>query len=241
MDGTAVLLPLRPPHYEPRLMVLGGSAADARQTAEWIDLSIGAPAWQALPNLNMARDKVNSVLLPDGRVLIAGGIENLAHGGPVEIFDPEDPMSGFQLGPNMKYRRAYHSAAILLPDGSVIMGGDPNGGTTPNERYRPSYFFKPRPAITASPATIAHGAAFSVNTGTPGSIAEVVLMRAGAVTHGFNQNQRYVGCAITGTTTTAINATAPPDGNIAPPGYYLLFVVDSDRIPSEGKWIRLTP
>jgi len=141
----------------------------------------------------------------------------------------------------MKHRRAYHSAAILLPDGSVIMGGDPNGGTTPNERYRPSYFFKPRPAITASPATIGHGAAFSVDTATPGSIAEVVLMRAGAVTHGFNQNQRYVGCAITGTTATAVNATAPPDGNIAPPGYYLLFVVNTDRVPSEGKWIRLTP
>jgi len=67
------------------------------------------------------------------------------------------------------------------PDGSVIMGGDPNGGSTPNERYRPSYFFKPRPVITASPATIAHGAAFSVDTATPGGIAEVVLMRAGAV------------------------------------------------------------
>jgi hypothetical protein len=54
MDGTAVLLPLRPPNYEPRIMVLGGSAADAMQSAEWIDLSVAAPAWQALPNLNMA-------------------------------------------------------------------------------------------------------------------------------------------------------------------------------------------
>jgi hypothetical protein len=241
MDGTAVLLPLRPPHYEPRVMVLGGSAPDAQQTAEWIDLSVVAPAWQALPNLNMARDKVNSVLLPDGRVMIAGGIETLPDGGPVEIFDPEDPTSGFLQGPNMKYRRAYHSAAILLPDGSVIMGGDPNGGSTPNERYRPSYFFKPRPVITSSPATIAHGTAFSVNTATPGAISEVVLMRAGAVTHGFNQNQRYVGCAITGTTATAVNSTAPADGNIAPPGYYLLFIVDTDRVPSEGKWIRVTP
>ena len=56
MDGTAVLLPLRPPQYEPRVMVVGGSASDARQTAEWIDLSVVAPAWQALPNLIMARD-----------------------------------------------------------------------------------------------------------------------------------------------------------------------------------------
>jgi len=241
MDGTAVLLPLKPPHYEPRVLILGGSAADAQQTAEWIDLSVVNPHWEALPNLNVVRDKVNSVLLPDGRVIVAGGIETLPDGGPVEIFDPDDPTSGFLVGPNMKHRRGYHSAALLLPDGSVIMGGDPNGGNTPNERYLPSYFFKPRPTITNSPATIAHGAAFSVDTPTPGAIAEVVLMRPGAVTHGFNQNQRYVGCAISGTTATAVKATAPPFGTIAPPGYYLLFLVDHDRVPSAANWIRLTP
>jgi len=241
MDGTAVLLPLKPPHYEPRVLILGGSAADAQQTAEWIDLSVAAPVWQALPNMNVPRDKVNSVLLPDGRVLVAGGIETLPDGGPAEIFDPQDPTTGFQLGPNMKHVRGYHSAAILLADGSVIMGGDPNGGSTPNEQYLPSYFFKARPTITGSPAAVAHGAAFSVNTPTPGAIAEVVLMSPGAVTHGFNQNQRYVGCVITGTTATTVDATAPPDGNIAPPGYYLLFLVDHDRVPSIAKWIRLTP
>lgn len=249
MDGTAVLLPLRPPHYEPRVLVAGGtsngaswsaSEAGALKTAEWIDLSVAAPAWHALPDMNVARDKVNSVLLPDGRVLILGGYETPPDGGPIEIFDPEDPQSGFQLGPNMKHARGYHSAAILLPDGSVIMGGDPNGGNTPNERYLPSYFFKPRPAIAGSPVTIAHGTAFAVQTTTPSIIAEVVLMRPGAVTHGFNHNHRYVGCAITGTTATAVNVAAPPDGTIAPPGYYLLFLVDHDRSPSTGVWIRLT-
>ncbi len=249
MDGTAVLLPLRPPHYEPRVLVAGGtsngaawsaSEAGALQTAEWIDLSATAPAWQALPNMNVARDKVNSVLLPDGRVLIVGGFETPPDGGPAEIFDPQDPGSGFMLGPNMTHGRGYHSAAILLPDGSVIVGGDPNGGNTPNERYLPSYFFKPRPAITSAPATVTHGAAFSVQTASPATISEAILMRPGAVTHGFNHNQRYIGCAITGTTATAVNATAPPDGTIAPPGYYLLFILDHDRAPSTGVWIRLT-
>jgi hypothetical protein len=140
----------------------------------------------------------------------------------------------------MKHVRGYHSAAILMPDGSVIMGGDPNGGNTPNERYRPSYFFKPRPTLTGSPASVAHGAAITAATSTPGAIAEVVLMRAGAVTHGFNHNQRYIGCVITGTTATEVHATAPPDGNIAPPGWYLLFLVDHDRVPSLGAWIRIT-
>ena len=249
MDGTAVLLPLRPPHYEPRVLIAGGTSDGALWTsaevnplasAEWIDLSVAAPAWQALPDMNVARRHLNSVLLPDGRVLIMGGVELPPDGGPVEIFDPEDPASGFQLGPNMKYPRGYHSAVVLLPDGSVVMGGDPSGGSTPNERYRPSYFFKPRPTITGSPATVAHGAAFSVHTATPGAIAEVVLMSPAAMTHGFNQNQRYVGCAITGRTATTVDAIAPPDGTIAPPGYYLLFLVDHDRSPSTGAWVRLT-
>jgi hypothetical protein len=191
--------------------------------------------------MNVARRHVNSVLLPDGRVLILGGVEMPPDGGPVEIFDPEDPMSGFLLGPNMKYPRGYHSAAILLPDGSVIMGGDPSGGSTPNERYRPSYFFKPRPTLTSSPSTVAHGAALSVQTPSPAAIAEVVLMSAGAVTHGLNHNQRYVGCTIAGRTANAVNATVPPDGTIAPPGYYLLFLVDQDRVPSMANWIHLTP
>jgi plastocyanin len=240
MDGTAVLLPLKPPNYAPCVMILGGSAADAQQTAEWIDLSATHPAWEALPNLNVPRDKVNSVLLPDGRILVVGGIETLSDGGPAEIFDPEDPKTGFLLGPNMKYIRGYHSAALLLPDGSVVMGGDPNGGTTPNERYRPSYFFKPRPTVSGVPATVAYGAAFSVQTTVPAAISEVILLQPGAVTHGFNQNQRYVGCMVTGRTATEVHVTAPPDGTIAPPGWYLLFLVDADRIPSTGVWIRLT-
>jgi plastocyanin len=248
MDGTAVLLPLKPPLYRPRVLIAGGSGnptwsaseAGALNTAEWIDLSAATPTWEALPNMNVVRDHLNSVLLPDGRVILLGGWESPPDGGPVEIFDPEDPTAGFQIGPNMKYPRGYHSAAVLLPDGSVIMGGDPSGGNTPNERYQPAYMFKPRPTITGAPATIGHGAAFQVSTPTPAAIAEVVLMRPAAVTHAFNHNQRYVGCTITGSTASAVNATAPPDGNVAPPGYYLLFLVDHDRIPSVATWIRLT-
>jgi FtsP/CotA-like multicopper oxidase with cupredoxin domain len=244
MDGTAVLLPLKPPLYAPRVLIAGGDSTATQQNAEWIDLSAPTPTWQALPNLNVPRDKLNSVLLPDGRVLIAGGIITLPDGGPAEIFDSEDPRSGFELGPNMRHIRGYHSAAILLPDGSVLMGGDANGGAdggnTANERYLPSYFFKARPTVTTVPANLAYGAQFSVQTPNPRAIAEVVLMRPGAVTHGFNQAQRYVGCVIVGRTATEVQATAPANGNIAPPGYYLLFLVDFDRVPSIGMWVWLT-
>jgi len=64
-------------------------------------------------------------------------------------------------------------------------------------------------------------------------------MRPGAVTHAFNHDQRYVGCAITGTGGGAVHAVAPPDGHRAPPGHYLLFLVDHDRVPSEGVCVTL--
>jgi len=240
MDGTAVLLPMRPPAYEPRVLIAGGAGADTQQSAEWIHLAAATPAWQALPDMNIARDKVNSVLLPDGQVMIVGGtVTPLPDGGPVELFDPEDPTAGFEVGPSMQFVRGYHSAALLLADGSVLVGGDPNGGTTPNERYLPPYFFKTRPTINSAPATIGFGANFAINTPEAAAISEVVLIRPGAVTHAFNQSQRYVGCAIVSRAGSSVQATAPPNGNVAPPGYYLLFVVDADRVPSTGLWIKL--
>lgn len=243
MDGTAVLLPLRPPNYEPRVLIAGGNGPAVQQSAEWIDLSAATPAWQSLaPGLNIPRDKLTSVLLPDGQVIVVGGaVGALPDGGPVETFDPENPAAGFRSGPSMAQKRDYHSAALLLADGSVLVGGDPTAGgvITPHERYLPPYFFAARPVITSAPATVAYGANFTVNTPQAGNIAEVVLMRPGAVTHAFNMAQRYVGCAIVSVGGTSIQATAPPNGNVAPPGYYLLFAVDADRVPSMGKWIKL--
>jgi hypothetical protein len=93
--------------------------------------------------------------------------------------------------------------------------------------------------ISAAPPPLAYGTAFSVATPAPGAIGEVVLMRPGAVTHAFNHDQRYVGCAITGTGGGAVHAVAPPDGHRAPPGHYLLFLVDHDRVPSEGVCVTL--
>lgn len=147
---------------------------------------------------------------------------------------------------NARFSRGYHSSAILLADGSVLMGGDQagmwkSGETTPHERYYPSYYFKARPVITSAAATSAYGANFTINTPSATSITEVVLLRPGAVTHGFNMSQRFVGCTIVGRGATSLQVQAPPDGNVAPPGWYLLFIVDAGRVPSVAKWIRITP
>jgi len=240
--GTSVLLPLRPPNYEPRVLIAAGSTAAAQQTAEMIDLSVATPSWTNLKNLNVPRlEQCTSVLLPDGKVFLAGGV--IGSPGPAEIFDPEHPDQGWARCGDMKYTRGYHSSNILLADGSVLMGGDPPGvgGSTPHERYFPAYCFMSRPLITASPADALYGANFTVQTPDAPSIAEVVLLRPGAVTHGWNQSQRFVGCEITGSSATSIQVKAPPDGNVAPPGWYLLFIVTNARVPSVAEWIRIHP
>jgi len=243
--GTSVLLPLRPPGYDARVLIAGGDFAPARQTSELIDLSVATPAWASLPNLNRPRaHQVNTVLLPDGRVFLAGGIDDV-DGGPTEIFDPRNPAAGWELCATMTIPRGYHSAAILLTDGSVLMGGDrpgqwKSGETTQHERYYPSYFTLARPVITLAPPSAAHGAVFAVQTPNPASIAEAVLVRPGAVTHGFNMTQRLVECVIVGVDPGAVRVQAPPDGNIAPPGHYLLFILTAGRVPSIGRWIQIT-
>jgi hypothetical protein len=68
----------------------------------------------------------------------------------------------------------------------------------------------------------------------------VVLIRQGAVTHAFNQSQRYIFCKLVSAAGNSVQATAPSNHNVAPPGYYLLFVVDADRVPSTGVWINLS-
>ena len=223
---------------------MGGNLPGTEETAEQIDLSVAAPAWTSLPNLNVPRpNQFTATLLPDGRVFIAGGVSGGPDGGPCEIIDPINPGVGWQLGPNMKYVRGYHSSFILLSDGSVLAGGDPGGpgGPTSHERFYPDYFDMPRPAITSAPTTINYGGSFQITTPTPADITEVVLLRPGAVTHGFNMSQRGIELAITGVGAGTIDVAEPPNANLAPPGWQLLFILDSNRVPSEGSWIRLAP
>jgi plastocyanin len=242
--GSSVLLILRPPDYKPIAYIMGGNTPTTQKTAEQIDLSAPGPVWTALPDLNVPRsEQFTATLLPDGRVFLAGGVSGGADGGPCEIFDPRNPGAGWALGPNMKFVRTYHSSFILLSDGSVLGGGDPRvaGVPTAHERFFPEYFDALRPTITGAPATINYGASFTINTPTPPDVTEVVLLRPGAVTHGYNMSQRGIELVIAGTGAGTLDVEAPPNANLAPPGWYLLFILNSSRVPSEGRWIRLTP
>jgi hypothetical protein len=242
--GSSVLLMMRPPAYKPIAYIMGGNPAAAQKSAEQIDLSAATPAWTSLPDLNVARaEQFTATLLPDGRVFIAGGVSGGADGGVCEIFDPRNPGAGWVVGPAMKYVRTYHSSFILLSDGSIVGGGDPMaaGVPTPHERFFPDYFDMLRPVISNAPGTINYGGSFTIDTPNPGDVSEVVLLRPGAVTHGYNMSQRGIELVITGIGAGTVDAEEPPQANLAPPGWYLLFILNASRVPSLGRWIRLTP
>jgi hypothetical protein len=121
------------------------------------------------------------------------------------------------------------------------MGAD--FGQVPDEKnaefYSPPYLSKgPRPTITQSPSQVSYGSNFFVATPDATSIAKAVLIRTGAVTHFFDQNTRYVPVTVQ-QATGGLTVTAPASGNFAPPGYYMLFLVNNAGIPSVAPIVQL--
>ena len=144
----------------------------------------------------------------------------------------------------MQIPRLYHSTALLLPDGRVLAagGGRAFGKVTSQlnaEIYSPPYLFKgARPTITSAPTAIGYGSNFVIETPDVSSIAMVSLVRPGAVTHGYNQDQRFLSLTFT-QTPGGLQVQAPANANLAPPGYYMLFVLDTDGVPSAASFVRL--
>ncbi len=226
-----------------RVMLVGGYNGSGQPTnsAEIIDLAEPAPLWQPTAHMSFARMEHNAVLLPDGKVLVVGGrSDNDSTPTPVltpEIFDPSN-RTWTSVAPHAVPRR-YHSTAVLLPDGRVLAaGGDyqPSG-----EIYSPPYLFRgPRPAIVSAPTTITFGFTFRLEfTGTT-STHSVVLMALPCVTHSNNMCQRYVPLGTIASPGGTFEVPAPAGGRVAPPGFYMLFVVDSNGVPSVSRMVRVS-
>jgi hypothetical protein len=257
--GSAVLLPLSPPSYTPRVMNFGGGSP-ARSSTEIIDFSISPLAWQPGPPMSTARIQMNAVLLPDGTVLAEGGsVNNQSPDAPGRQADLYDPSSNtFSPAGTASFSRLYHSTALLLPDATVAsLGSNPDerGSYQPAiEIYRPTYLFdvndQPanRPSITGvSPSeTLRYGDTAQVSYTSASPIASAVLVRPGSSTHAFDMEQRLVILCSTSTVPcsgsgTPLSVTMPPDGNVAPPGWYMLFLVDAAGVPSIAAFVQLTP
>jgi len=249
--GTSVLLPLTPANnYDPQVIIMGGGNP-ATATTEIIDLGASTPAWQYGPNMSKARIEMNAVILPNGKVLALGGSVNDEDTSTLSLnADLYDPASNtFSSAGKNASQRLYHSVALLLPDATVwVAGGNPSRGSYNNaiEIYQPPYLFNSggtmatRPTITSAPSSISYGNTFNVQTPDAANIAHVVLVRNGTVTHAFGTDQREVEMSFTANS-GALTVTAPPNGNVAPPGYYMLLILNSAGVPSLANFVQVTP
>lgn len=235
----------------------GDSYIPATNTVEELDLGESSPQWEFKEPMNHPRVLNNAVLLPDGKVFVTGGS---THGSsdhaasPVmtpEIYDPGND-SWTEMCP-MRVARLYHSTALLLPDARILTAGRDHAWNEPPykwperrvEIFSPPYLESgnPRPVIQSlSDSDPAYGQSFTatLNSAVSASnIGSVVLMAPGATTHGFDQGQRAVKLTISGRSNNTLTLTAPPNGKVAPPGYYMLFVLSNQGVPSVSKFIRL--
>ena len=249
--GTSVLLPLTPANnYKPRVMIFGGGNPSTA-TTEIIDLSAATPAWQYGPNMSQPRIQMNATILPSGKVLLTGGSLNDEDAATAslkaDLYDPNT--NTFSSAGSNQFPRLYHSNALLLPDATVLLsGGNPQRGNyeSRQEIYKPAYLFTStntpatRPTISnVGPAAVRYGSTFQVTTAEATEISSVVLIRPGSPTHAFDQEQRFVGLSFTAGA-GVLNVTAPPNGNIAPPGYYMLFILNSAGVPSVATFVNLS-
>ncbi|WP_329337618.1 DUF1929 domain-containing protein [Streptomyces sp. NBC_01352] len=257
-QSASVLLP---PAQDQKVLTLGGgnidSNPDANRLTDVIDLKTANPAYVAGPPIpqgtvdlgngpvpqtgNQGKMYVSAVLLPDGKVLETGGaLHNRAD--PVfesSIYDPAsntfDPVAADPQA------RGYHSSSFLLPDGRVMSTGDNPGNGTWNHNvsiYTPPYLLKgTRPSITSVIDTEwNYGDTQRITVDRP--IAKAELIRPAAVTHSSDPNQRFVDLPLSvDGNNIDLNVTSNP--NIAPPGWYMLFAVDANGVPSVAKWVHL--
>ena len=238
-----------------KVIYIGGGSTT--NVVEVIDLNVPKPAWTLVSPMKFRRRQHNATILPDGTVLVTGGSDGSGFNdlGKNAVHIPElwDPKTGVwtEMAPEA-VDRCYHSTAVLLPDGRVFSGGGgeyaPSNGvsnlpadTHANAQlFSPPYLFKGgRPKITKAPLRVAHGEKFSVETPDANAISEVTLLQLGSVTHSFDQNQRINFLAFQ-TGPNRLTVTAPPSGNVCPPGHYMLFTLNHQKIPSEAVIIQIT-
>jgi Domain of unknown function (DUF1929) len=225
-------------------------------TVEMIDFEDESPSWQLQQPLIQPASQNNALVLPNGKVVIVGGSSggrdmevNSFH---LQLFDPADGTVTPLV--ETKVPRHDHSTLALLADGSVlILGGnatdlalavDPEAtqAGVPNAQiYRPSYFFGgPRPVIDEAPDKLQYRKTFLVSISDEGAreVGSVVLQRIGPVTHNWDWGNRHVKLWFE-QDEDQLKVRSPAAPGLAVPGYYLLFMVSADGVPSHARVVHL--
>lgn len=217
--------------------------------------------WRTQPPLNVARRNATAVLLPDGSaVAVGGGPVDLRFSGtppanlPQKHIELWDPRTGnWTLGPAQQIPRGYHSIALLLADGRVLSAGDDyiasliDDNRSDNfdslfEIYSPPYLSRgPRPQIEAAPAAAGYGETLEIRASGDRPITRATLVAPGSVTHAIDMNQRVLELPLAQTGAELYSVGGPLTSAAAPPGDYMLFVLNDLGVPSVAAWVRIRP
>jgi hypothetical protein len=239
--------------YELGKVMKSGSSADvsvstapAESTTFTLDMTQPAPRWQFSPNMAYPRAYHHMTLLPDGTVLATAGgttLDGVNYGNavlPAELWSPATRT--WTTMASQRQGRLYHGTAVLLLDGRVLVAGSGRVGPAEQfnaEIYSPPYLFRgPRPTISSAPSSAGYGSTFFVATPNAQAITSVTLLRISSATHAFNMDQRFLQLNFS-QTAGGLNVTAPANGNLAPPGYYVLYILNGSGVPSTGAVIRV--
>jgi len=228
-----------------RILQFGGNS----NGAVVIDIRSGAPVVTPTAAMSSQRRLVNGTILADGKVLATGGSRTWnqldAVNNSAEIWNPDT--GTWTVGPSGAQARLYHSMALLLPDGTVMVGGGGAPGPQNNtnfELYYPPYLFAsggtlaPRLTIASAPTVLDIGRTFGLDLDGSGTPARVVMVKTGSVTHSWNMEQRFVELTFN-RSGSHLNVQAPTRAADAPPGFYMVFVLDSAGVPSVAKIVRI--
>ncbi|KAK0651107.1 hypothetical protein B0T16DRAFT_321920 [Cercophora newfieldiana] len=244
-----------------KIMFIGGGMSDQEagptNEVEFLDVNGAKAKWtsSAATNMKIGRRQFNATVLPDGSVFVNGGTKGAGFNDlspAAHILESElwDPATGkWSQMASESINRCYHGTSLLLPDGRVFSAGSGEyGGAPPDQCHTNGQLFEPpylhkggsRPAIKDAPTEIVYGKDFSVTLGSQVDIQKISWVRLGSVTHCRNMNQSLMFLRGFRQSGTHLTIPAPANGNLAPPGHYMLFVLDKRGVPSVARIIRIT-
>lgn len=255
--GSAVALPSGV-NGPDSVLILGGDKDDPRT------YRFSGGKWSADTSRAFGRTQDDTVILPDGTLMSVNGSPDIRDYGN-GLYNPNadqkyrqielrDAKGNWTLGPVQRLPRGYHSNAVLLPDGRVMITGDElqqiannpdikSGMNGTIEIYEPAYLHQgPRPELGEVPSgPVGYGANLRVTSSTPSRVSRAVLVAPITSTHSIDTSQRHLELQIASRAGNALVLKAPPSANAAPPGFYMLFLLDDKGVPSIAKWVQLRP
>lgn len=263
MSGNAVMFDA----VNGKILTFGGSRYYDKSvaTANAHIITLGKPGQNPTVELAGVGGKMHftrvfhtSVVLPDGKVFIAGGQdfgipfdENNVRFVP-ELYDPEE--NTFTKLQQNNVVRVYHSLSILLPDARVLNGGGGLCGNCSSNHYdaqifTPPYLLTKNGALRRQPQIVSLssekvqvGAELTITTDA--WINTASLIRLSSATHTVNTDQRRIPLELVHLKKPKggyeYQFTLPDDAGIIIPGYWMLFVMDGQGVPSKAKTIMVT-